>query len=530
TVVDDDAATDEDTATVTVSEEPNDPPSCTLSASPTAGTPPLDVTFSLSASDPDGSIDSWELDIDDDGTPEYSGSGMPPASQMHTYTTIDTYTARLTVVDDDAATDEDTATVTVSEEDLVPPEIHEVSVSPSPTAEAGENVVITANVTDDMNLADVRLVLTYPDDSTRNFSILQNVSGIDGTTYYCQQPYYDLGEYTFHIYAEDGAGNSNTSAEQSFTVEDTMPPVFSNVAATPSVANYNGAVNISAEITDAVGVEDVFLKIIDPNDEVTNTSIVGQVADNDTYYSETTYTMLGTYEYVFYAVDGEGNANTSSTKTFRVKDATPPEVTLTAPNGGENLTGDVDVTWNATDVATANDSELMVTLKYSADGGVSWQTIVTDTENDGSYEWDTDGLVDGVEYLIKISVTDPSNNQGTDLSDDEFTVDNTAPTLTLEKPTTNHLYLFDREILPILRDKAVIVGQITVSVNANDATSGMDRVSFLIDGVEKASDETTPYEWVWDDTVLFAHTLKVVAYDHAGNRAERSVSVTVYNI
>ncbi|MFO8133219.1 MAG: Ig-like domain-containing protein, partial [Thermoplasmatota archaeon] len=431
---------------------------------------------------------------------------------------------------DDGALTNTSATwsFTTSGEDTVPPTIRDVTVSPQ-TAEAGENVVITANVTDDMDLADVRLVITYPNETApRNVSIFQNVSGIEEMTYYCQQPYYDLGDYTFYIYAVDDAGNGNASQEQTFTVQDTTPPAFSNVAATPAAATYNAAVNLSATITDAVAVEDVFLKIIDPDDEVTNTSIVGQ-AVNDTYYHEATYTTLGTYEYSFYAVDGEGNGNTSSVKTFKVEDVTPPAVTLTAPNGGENISGDVDITWNATDTA-ANDSELEVTLKYSADEGVSWQTIVVDTANDGLYEWDTDGLDDGTEYLIKISVSDSSNNDGTDLSDAVFTVDNTAPSLTLEKPTANNLYLFDREILPVLRAKAVIVGQITVGVAASDATSGMHRVSFLVDGVEKASDETAPYEWVWDDTVLFSHTLKVVAYDNAGNRAEQSVSVSVYNI
>ncbi len=708
--------------TVTVTEEPNTPPSCTLTASPTAGAPPLDVTFTMSATDTDGTIQAWELDINNDGTPEYQGTGTPPASQEHTYTTTGTYTARLTVTDDDSATGDDTAIVTVSEgnqpptttitdapsgtiyyrdvsftwtgtddstptqdleyaymlegpqrdsewsrwtsetsaeysglevgsytfsakardaeklegapdtasftvaddtppvisavtatpslqvvnnsvnisctvtddfsvksvsvhivfpnamttnstmasgegdsyyyqttyqqtgthtftiwafdasgngvsaqgtfeitdEDTTPPHITDVTVSPS-TVEAGENVVITANVTDDLSLADVRLALTYPDDSTENVSIFQNVSGIEAMTYYCQQPYYDLGNYTFYIYAVDDAGNGNTSQEETFTVQDTTPPAFSNVAATPAAATYNAAVNLSATVTDAVGVQDVFLKIIDPDDDVTNTSILEQVV-NDTYYSETSYTTLGTYEYSFYAVDGEGNGNTSSIKTFKVEDVTPPEVTLTAPNGGENISGDVDITWNATDTATANDSALEVTLKYSADEGVSWQTIVADTANDGTYEWDTDGLDDGTEYLLKISVSDPSNNDGTDISDAVFTVDNTAPVVTLEKPTANNLYLFDREILPVLRAKAVIVGQITVSVSASDATSGMDRVSFLVDGVEKASDGTAPYEWLWDDTVLFSHTLKIVAYDNAGNRAEQSVSVSVYNI
>ena len=50
----------------------NIPPTCTLTADPSSGYAPLITTFSMSANDPDGTIASWELDVDNDGTPEYS--------------------------------------------------------------------------------------------------------------------------------------------------------------------------------------------------------------------------------------------------------------------------------------------------------------------------------------------------------------------------------------------------------------------------------------------------------------------------
>jgi len=69
----------------------NQPPTCTLSANPTSGEAPLTVTFSMSASDSDGAIASWELDVDSDGTAEYSGSGEPPATQDYTYNNAGSY-------------------------------------------------------------------------------------------------------------------------------------------------------------------------------------------------------------------------------------------------------------------------------------------------------------------------------------------------------------------------------------------------------------------------------------------------------
>jgi len=93
---------------------PNQPPTCSLSANPTSGEAPLTVTFSMSASDTDGTIASWQLDVDSDGIAEYSGSGSPPATQEHTYNDAGTYTAKLTVWDDAGASGYDTADITVT--------------------------------------------------------------------------------------------------------------------------------------------------------------------------------------------------------------------------------------------------------------------------------------------------------------------------------------------------------------------------------------------------------------------------------
>lgn len=94
-------------------KEGNQLPTCSLSANPSSGDAPLTVTFSMSASDTDGSISSWSLDVNNDGSTEYSGSGTPPSTKQHTYNTANTYTAKLTVIDDDSATDDDTQQITV---------------------------------------------------------------------------------------------------------------------------------------------------------------------------------------------------------------------------------------------------------------------------------------------------------------------------------------------------------------------------------------------------------------------------------
>ena len=84
---------------------PNQPPICSLSATQTSGNAPLTVIFSMNAIDTDGSIASWSLDINNNGTPEYSGSGNPSTTQQHIYQTSGAYTANLTVTDEYGAKD-----------------------------------------------------------------------------------------------------------------------------------------------------------------------------------------------------------------------------------------------------------------------------------------------------------------------------------------------------------------------------------------------------------------------------------------
>ncbi len=159
---------------------PNESPTCSISANPTSGYGPLDVTFSLSASDTDGSIDSWELDIDNDGSADYSGSGNPPATKSHTYQNVGEYTAQLTVTDDDGATESDTTTITVNE---TPNQAPTASFDYSPTNP-------TANTT-----------ITFTDTSTDTDGTIENCTWNfgDGTTGY--------GQTTNHTYTVPGTYN-----------------------------------------------------------------------------------------------------------------------------------------------------------------------------------------------------------------------------------------------------------------------------------------------------------------------------------
>lgn len=114
-VTDNDGASDTDTTVITVSEGPiNEEPTCALSVNSNSGEAPFTVTFYMTANDVDGTISSWELDINNDGTADYSDLGEPPSSKQHTYSDSGTYTAELTVIDNGSTPASDSVTITVT--------------------------------------------------------------------------------------------------------------------------------------------------------------------------------------------------------------------------------------------------------------------------------------------------------------------------------------------------------------------------------------------------------------------------------
>jgi len=94
-------------------QKPNQKPTCSISANPRSGREPLVVTFSMSASDPDGSISAWVLDVDGDGNADYQGHGNPPSIMTHRYTSEGSYSVMLVVSDDRGETAFATETVNV---------------------------------------------------------------------------------------------------------------------------------------------------------------------------------------------------------------------------------------------------------------------------------------------------------------------------------------------------------------------------------------------------------------------------------
>ena len=99
TVTDGDGNTASTSKQIFVTEEPNEPPTASISASPLAGKAPLVVTLDASgSSDSDGTIQQYQWSFGDGGSPT---TNTPTVK--HTYETPAVYYAAVNVVDDDGA-------------------------------------------------------------------------------------------------------------------------------------------------------------------------------------------------------------------------------------------------------------------------------------------------------------------------------------------------------------------------------------------------------------------------------------------
>ena len=106
-----------------------------------------------------------------------------------------------------------------------------------------------------------------------------------------------------------------------FSRKDPYPidsePIISNIDATPDPQKIGEYVNITCNVTDPDGIDEVFLNITNPNNVNQNFSIKANNT-GDLYYCNKTYDIAGQYTYSIWAKDINGNTEISSIFTFSV--------------------------------------------------------------------------------------------------------------------------------------------------------------------------------------------------------------------
>ncbi|HWR27571.1 MAG TPA: PQQ-binding-like beta-propeller repeat protein [Candidatus Thermoplasmatota archaeon] len=115
------------------------------------------------------------------------------------------------------------------------------------------------------------------------------------------------------------------------------------------------------------------------------------------------------------------------------------------------------------------------------------------------------------EYIATLTLVDGEGNSSSDTAN--VTVGTSLPTVRILRPE-NALYLFNKKIMPLKRP--VIIGRITIKVEAFQEDVGIDHVSFYIDSGYKYSDYEAPYEWDWTDRSFSFYDIGVAAESKDG--------------
>jgi hypothetical protein len=222
----------------------------------------------------------------------------------------------------------------------------------------------------------------------------------------------------------------------------------------------------------------------------------------------------------------DGSASGVYAQRYYAHPAPEPSITVTSPNGGEELlAGTTHITWESTGEIEN------VRIEYSINNGTDWTDIAASTENDGSYTWEVP-CNPSDECLIRISDVD---SEASDTSDEVFSIiDDEAPyvAVIVEK---NHLWPPYRKMVDVdltfeVSDICDPEPDVSIEVTSDEPTATAPGAG----GSKHAPDA----EFTDDGRVLLraersgegdgrVYEITVTATDESGNSASSSVSVKV---
>jgi len=398
------------------------------------------------------------------------GNSSCDTNPSHRYNDNGTYTVRLTIWDEYNSMDTITKDIIISN---VPP-----------VADAGGDRILN-NRTVAFNASsshdDDGSIVSYSWD----FGDGHTASGISGS-----HTYENDGTYTVVLNVTDNDGAYDTTTIH--IMVDTVSPV-TNITLNGTLGTnnwYRGIVEVSFNATDNLsGVNRTLYKL---------------GGEWNVYNKSFNITAEGENELQYYSVDEAGNSEDIHSVVVKI-DNIPPTTNFSVNGtlGDEGwYVSKVNVTFNASDPLSG-----IAFTKYKID--------------DGDWENYSNGVIvgsNGTHTVYFYSVDNAGNVEG----EKNFTIkiDRKAPSVSLTVPKDGYLYLFGREILPTAFGKTKIIGKLTAVATASDTLSGIRSVNFKLDGKLLWMDFNSPYQVELPGAFPRSiHTLKVTAYDNAGNSA-----------
>jgi len=273
--------------------------------------------------------------------------------------------------------------------DRIPPSISDVTAIPDPQ-NTQENVNISVVVVDNSPLFGVWVEIIDPEgDVIDNFPMPFDTVN---ERFYLNRTYDILGIYTFTISANDTVDNW-ASISDTFSIQDTIPPMIEDVTALPNPQEVLYAVNVSAIVTDNYPLFRARVKIYDPEENPIDNFTMLNDPVNGRYYWNQTYDALGTYTFTIWAND-TSNQWDSESGYFVI--ATEPD----APIGLPATTGNsyVNISWT---IPSSDGESPIIEYNIYRNGTAGVYHTVTS----GQLWYNDTNVINGVTYTYNISAT-----------------------------------------------------------------------------------------------------------------------------
>lgn len=271
--------------------------------------------------------------------------------------------------------------------------------------------------------------------------------------------------------------------------QEMVPPVV-GISSPAANATVSGALSVAVGASDNVGVTSVEFYV---NGELQGTANAAPYAFN----WQTDPLAPGQYTLTAKAYDRAGNVGISEEAVFVTGDTAVPKVTITAPGNNKPVSGTVTVTASATDNVGVTGLALYdnSTLIFAANQGTM------------SFNWNTVSAGNGSHTLVAIA-SDAAGNAGSASVTVNVANDATPPSVNIISPVASSLSSANVKIAASAQDN-VAVTRMEVYVDGG-----------LLLGTNSGSISATA------KVGAGTHTVTVNAYDAAGNKGTKAVSVT----
>ncbi len=373
----------------------------------------------------------------------------------------------------------------LQDNDTTPPVVNLISPVPGYITNASA-INFSFNTTDDVS--------TFMNCSMYIDGVLNQTNGSvsNGTTTVFPVSVIPDGIHLWNVTCKDQSGNLGASATRNFTVDTHVPVVSLNAPVSGALLN-SSTVAFNFTAVDNVSATMICALFRDGTQVGSNAT-----TKNNTPTLISVSTADGFHTWNVTCNDSANNTATSATRNFTV-DTTAPVVTLNNPNNSTffNVTT-VNLNFTATDnLATSFTCSLIL------DGAANQSNA--SVSNNTLTNWQVTGLAQGAHTWIT-NCTDSASNSGISQTRN-FTVDTTAPTVTLNNPANSTFFN---------------VTTVNLNFTATDTFFTSMTCSLILDGAANQSNASvsnnTLTNWQVTGLTQGAHTWITNCTDSAGNQ------------